>query len=98
MVIFDNSMKIRSKVDLLKKARRVWLTKQAAAVTTSSLASSFNGLDRKKHDFWRKSVGLFQIPTLASPYGFLKEKVGNSLIMSLYPTLAYSNVIGGVYT
>lgn len=64
---------MRLKVDLLK-AKRLHAITQTAQVTTSSLAHSFNGLDRKKHDFWRKSVGLFQIPTLASPYGFLKEK------------------------
>nr|XP_039262871.1 mitochondrial intermediate peptidase-like [Styela clava] len=42
--------------------------------TRSPLEISFNSLPEKKFDLWNKNVGLFGVPELSSPEGFIKAK------------------------
>lgn len=46
--------------------------------TRTPLEISFNSKPQKKFDFMSKSVGLFGVPELSSPEGFLKAKVSTS--------------------
>lgn len=64
-----------AKKGLVKVCDNLFHRSLATVTTWNALASSFNVAPLKKYNFWSPNVGLFEIPDLSTPDGFLKLKV-----------------------